>query len=173
MKCGLCDKEHALMDMEPAFLMPEAFVAIPVRERDRRAKVFGGDVVLLRENGAVRCFVRGVLPVTVTDRKEGTSWGLWAEVSSAALDRIMELWRSPAQGAEPPFDAKVANRVPLYEADTIGLPCKLQLVDPRRRPILTFEPSEHPFVKECLAGVTTHRLVEWLEAIAGDRVVRN
>jgi hypothetical protein len=61
--------------------------------------------------------------------------------------------------------ARLANRVPLV-ADTLGMNAIVKLSTPTARPWLRFaDEEEHPFAIECRAGVTGHRLVEWLEAM--------
>jgi hypothetical protein len=55
----------------------------------------------------------------------------------------------------------LANRVPGYP-DTLGLAVSVQLTGPTSRPLLSpHASSDHPFARECLAGVTMHRASKW------------
>ena len=92
-------------------------------------------------------------------------WGLWAEVDDVAFRRILELWADPEQDKAPAMPGTLANRVPGYP-DTTGLPVVLKMTGVSTRPALAFEDlgRNHPFVNECTDGVTTHRLMEWLDA---------
>jgi hypothetical protein len=96
---------------------------------------------------------------------DSTRWGLWAEVAEKDLTRVLELWDSTSQAQEPPFTALVANHVPGYP-ETLGLPVQMRLTGPTTRPALAFDAAEqHPLAVECRAGVSVHRVMEWLNAM--------
>jgi hypothetical protein len=112
-----------------------------------------------------RYFVRCTLAVRLLDAPGATRWGLWAEVNEEDSNVIYHAWDDPEQDKLPPMHARIANRVAGYP-DTIGLPVALRLISPKSRLQLSLSSdASHPFAKECLAGVCTHRVMEWLEGM--------
>ena len=121
------------------------------------------------EGSPNRYFVRCTLPVQLLDAPGTSCWGLWAEVSEDDSTVIWKAWDDPHQDKIPPMQARIANRIPVYP-DTTGLPVVLRLTGPQSRPELSLTTdSLHPFARECIAGVCTHRAMEWLDAMTGAR----
>jgi hypothetical protein len=126
------------------------------------------DICALRGDGGHpnRYFVRCTLPVRLLDAPTTMRWGLWAEVAEKDSVIIWNAWDDPEQDKIPAMQASVANRIPGYP-DTTGLPVLLRLTGPKSRPELSLRrDSPHPFVRECQAGVSIHRVREWLDALA-------
>jgi len=158
-RCAKCGTEHELLD--PTFRRPEAYVRLSAESRERHAKADDDVCRIALPAGPARYFVRGVLPVSVRDRPDGIWWGLWAEIPEPAFRRILEIWSAPDQASEPPMQAALANVIPSY-ASTLGLPLSVRLTGPTSRPEFEFAPdAEHPFARECIAGVDAHRASEW------------
>jgi hypothetical protein len=150
--------------LDPTFRRPDAVAGLTRAARAARAQE-SDDLCVLRpeqEPAALRYFVRCVLQVQVHDRDQNAGWGLWAEVAEPDFHRVLERWSDPAQAAEPPMSALLANRVAGYP-DTLGLPATLRLTGPTTRPALHLEAGlQHPFAVEVRRGVYTHRVMEWL-----------
>jgi len=166
MKCAICGEEHERLD--PAFARPDIIFKMSAEEKKGRV-MENDDICALRGEGGVadRYFVRCVLPVRLLDAPGPSCWGLWAEVTAEDSVTIWNAWEDPEQARIPPMQACLANRVPGYP-DTIGLAAWLKLTGPTTRPELSLVPEPlHPFVSECLAGVCTHRVKDWLDAMAG------
>ena len=165
MKCSICGARHEVLD--PTFRRPEAVVSLPEAERARRVQE-NDDLCMIRPHGSeelARCFVRCTLKVEVHDSEQDAMWGLWAEVTPGDFQRIVERWSDPGQVEEAPMSAVIANRILGYP-DTLGLPVTLRLTGPTLRPALLVKPDTgHPFAVECLAGVSGHRVMEWLERL--------
>lgn len=161
MKCITCGEEHDLL--EPTFLRPDVLVGMSAEEK--KGRVFEHkDICALRGEGGDphRYFVRSKLPVRLLDAPGSTSWGLWVEVAEKDSNTVWHAWDDPEQRRIPQMQARVANRVPGYP-DTIGVPALLKLTGPTTLPELSLDrDSAHPFVRECLAGVTVHRVRQWL-----------
>jgi len=160
-KCPTCGEDHGLL--EPTFRRPDAIAAVP--SSLRATHVFeSDDLCALRARDATqqdRYFVRCLLPVPVRDH-EDTRWGVWAEVSGPDSKTIYDAWDDPRQAERPAMDAQLANDIPGYPP-TVGLPMRLRMSGPTTRPQLTFAADQsHPFALECRAGVTVHRVKEWL-----------
>ena len=158
-RCSQCGAEHDLL--EPAFRRPEAYVQLGRAAREAHSKADDDLCRITLPRQSPRYFVRGVLTVDVRGVPEGVGWGLWAEVPKAAFLRVVELWSAHDQATEAPFRASLANVIPAYP-DTLGLALELQLTGPTSRPELRFSREvEHPFARECEAGVDPHRVSEW------------
>ena len=168
MRCPTCGEEHALLD--PVFSRPDVVFAMSGEEKKGRVRE-NDDICAVRgdEASAGRYFVRCTLPVRLLDAPGTSCWGLWAEVSEEDSRVIWEAWDDPDQARLPPMQATIANRIPGYP-DTTGLPVVLRLTGPESRPELSLSTdSLHPFARECIAGVCTHRVMEWLEGMTGAR----
>ena len=170
-RCSKCGAEHELLD--PTFRRPEAYVLLSADSQAHHAKADDDLCRITLPGKPARFFVRGVLPVTVRDRPDDIWWGLWAEVPEPAFRRILELWSAPDQASEPAIEAALANVIPSYP-DTLGLPLIVRLTGPTSRPELRFAPDvDHPFVRECISGVDTHRASGWSDLIdAAPRAAR-
>jgi hypothetical protein len=164
--CSKCGAEHEVLD--PVFARPEAYVRLPRDDAQQHAEANDDLCRIALPDTATRFFVRGTLAVKVAGLEGGMHWGLWAEVGEETYRRIFDLWSDEEQHAEPPFEGALANEIPTYPT-TVGLKLSVQLTGPRTRPHFTFaNPSPHPFVAECLAGVTLHRAHAW-NALIGAR----
>jgi hypothetical protein len=163
MQCPCCGKHVALDDAEPTFGRPDAWVALSAAEQARGHA--SSDLCVIHRGILVDAehFVRAVVPFTVRGRSRPLHWGLWVKVSRDAFLRIVDLWHDPDQHLEPAKDAELANRIPGY-ADTLGLPCSLQLRSPRQRPSVTLA-TDHELAAEQRAGVQPHRAGDWLRSM--------
>jgi hypothetical protein len=165
MKCATCGEEHEILD--PTFRRPDAVVRLPSAERTKRVKESDDLCTIWASSDAERhrYFVRCVLKVALLDAEGKAAWGLWAEVAEADFRSIVEKWSDPQQASLPAIEALLANRIPDYP-DTVGLPATLRMTGPTTRPELVFDRlPTHPFAVECTEGVSTHRLMEWLDYI--------
>lgn len=168
MRCNVCGVDHPLDEIEPAFARPDAYASLDEANRRRHAKA-DGDLCRIDDPDGLtsRYFVRAVLPVGVEERTEPVLWGLWVEVGEASFRRVLDLWSDPDQASHAPLPGSLANRIPTYP-DTIGLPCALHLTGPTTRPSISL-PGDlaHPLAREASAGVTAHRVSEWIALIPG------
>ena len=161
--CPYCSDVHDIEALEPSFRKPEAFLRIPVAQRDFRV-MDSKDAVAIRNIGDTerRYFLRVLAPFNVSGLPSPISWGIWVEVTERQWNRVNELWDAPDQNNEPPFVAKIANILPGYvnSESIIGM---VALTDANNIP--TFHataPRDHPFVREQTAGVTPERAAEWM-----------
>lgn len=160
-RCARCGDEHDLSDLEPSYARPDALDRIPAEQRERLAFVRKDFCVIHGGDDAPKHFVRVVLPISVTGRREPCSWGLWAKVTAATYNEVRELWEDATQLARGPWPAALANDIDGYPS-TIGLPGTLRFVDPTQIPHFAFEADVvHPLATEWREGVTEDRLLEW------------
>jgi hypothetical protein len=166
-KCAFCGIEHQVID--PTFRRPEAFVRLDAATRDAYGKADDDLCRIALPATPSRHFIRGTLPVVVTDRPEELWWGIWAEVSEETFERVLDLWLDPDQAGEAPFDGECANVIPTYP-DTLGLRLTVRLTGPSSRPQFRFASGvSHPFVQECESGIDSHKADQWNELVTGRR----
>jgi hypothetical protein len=142
---------------------PDAFFALSETERDSRVRHTKDYCIIYptEASGTPRCFVRGVLPVSIRGQSEHLSWGLWVEMLPAEFDRVWTLWDDPNQDQEPPLACSLANHIKHYP-ETVGLPGLLQLGSPSVRPTIQLVAGlDHPFAREVASGVDLPRSLEW------------
>ncbi len=170
--CPCCDKPVNLAQGEPISRLPDAVFQVPKAERTKRVRdnpdycrISDGDAD--NQGTDDRFFVRAVVPFAVEGVEKPFRWGVWVELESADdFHRILDLHDDPAQADQAPFDVKLANDLVGYD-DTLELPCSLQLTGLRTRPAVVFdEDVQHPFAVEQRAGVSPHRIGEWMEPFA-------
>jgi hypothetical protein len=152
-----------LSEIEPSYWRPDAFLALGEAERAAQAKHTKDYCILypVEPTSPPRCFIRGVLPVTIHGEPEPIGWGLWVELHPREFDRIWQLWNSPTQADEPPLPGWLANTIKRYP-DTCGLPAFVHLVGPTTRPTIRLAPNlDHPFAREAAEGVDLPRSLEW------------
>ena len=163
MFCDGCGVEHDLSEMEPAYRWPDAYLDVPEDERESRTRG-GRSAVGVREaeDAPWRRFIRVLLPFRVHGESEPYSWGIWVEISEDAWRRTYARWDDPAQADEPPFAARVANRLNGYEG-TLDLAGHVRLVSPRSVPTFHLDDGvDHPLAREQQAGIGPERVVEWV-----------
>jgi hypothetical protein len=76
-RCGTCGREHGLGQIEPSFRRPDAYLAVPREERQRRVNDSDEGCLIASADGQhLACFVRAILKVPITDEKGAMGWGL-------------------------------------------------------------------------------------------------
>ena len=166
-KCATCDQEHSLETIEPAFRRPDDYVKLSPEEQEGRAKA-SDDLCRIDDphGGMPRYFVRSTMSFRVADREKPFRWGVWAEISEADFRDVLDLWSDPDQSAHVPIDATLANQIPNYEL-TLGMPCKLHLVDERTRPDLRPLPAATGrFASQYRNGISEETALSWVHAFA-------
>lgn len=162
-RCAVCGEEHDFASLEPSYRDPDAYLAVPIEEREHRT-LGGKDDRRIRtaDDTERRYFFRAGMHMSVHGQEQTCCWGIWVEVSGADWNRVCELWNDPDQDREPPFEARLANSLLGY-ADTLGLPGSLQLTGPTSIPSFRLAAGlEHPLAVEQREGVRHERLLEWL-----------
>ena len=162
-RCSQCGEEHDIFSIEPRFGRPEAYLRIPVGEREFRTRC-GDDWCRLREpdGNRERFFLRVTLPVEVLGESRQLHWGVWVEVTELVYQRVMDLWDDTAQAAEPPLPGTLANQLPNYPS-TLGLGGSIHLSRPSTAPSFWLEKElDHPLAREQRSGVYAERALEWV-----------
>jgi hypothetical protein len=110
--CQLCGADHGEPARAYAAALPEAILAIPPRDRERRA-ILGDDSASLDDQ---QFFLRGNLVIPIDDAGADLVWSVWAEVDRRTYKRALALWRNPARVDEAPYAATLATVLPAYPA---------------------------------------------------------
>jgi len=163
--CSKCGMPHDAAALEPTFDAPAAYYEVPEAERAQRT-FLTTDKCGVRDAADLRrqYFLRVVMPVPVRGQARPCYWGVWVEIAREAMKRIDELWDDPAQGAEPPLPARLANGIAEYPG-SLGLPGTLQLIDPETRPSFYVGPeSGHDLHRIQVEGVWPETVIEWIVA---------
>ncbi len=161
--CRICNATHDLEAREPSFLKPDPFLAVPPEERYFRT-LDGKDSCAVRDADETnpRYFLRVLMPFSVEGLSEPYSWGIWVEVSEAHYQRVNELWDDPSQDQEPPFPARLANKLHLYPGSE-SLAGLVSLSGPGHIPHFHLTaPVTHSLAIEQRTGVSASRAFEWV-----------
>lgn len=164
-RCATCGEEHELLEMEPSYAWPDAYLAIPKKERPHLTN-FSKDDGRIRnaDDTERRHFLRVVLSVPINGERQDVAWGVWVEVGAAEWERAYERWDDPDQSKEPPFPARLANALTGYEG-TLGLPGRVRLTGPSTAPLFELDTDvDHPLAREQREGVGPERVIEWVSA---------
>lgn len=161
--CAICGAMHDLLEMEPSFRRPDAYLRVPTAAR--AVRTFGSkDACGVRtaDGRGCRYYLRVLVPFKVFELEAPVSWGVWADVSEEHFRRANELWDAPDQSREPPFPGKLANQLAGYDG-TLDITGSVSLTDPANIPTMRLvSPPDHPFVVEQRTGVPAARLAAWL-----------
>jgi len=156
-KCARCDDWH---EGVPGFstAAPAAYEALTEAEREDRA--------LLEEDGCIiddrRFFLRGCLDVPVQGEADVMPFVVWAEVGQADFLTWVETYAEETRANVGPFDAVLADRLPLYPA-TEGLKLRVHIRDRGLRPRLVLLSPDHPLAIDQRHGVDLARVAEIYE----------
>lgn len=166
--CARCGTPHDAAELEPTFDAPLAYYEVPAEERAHRT-FLTSDKCGVRDAADQhrRFFLRVVMPVPVRGEPRPCYWGIWVEVTPETLRRVDELWDDPAQAAEPPLPARLANGIAEYPG-SLGLWGGIQLMDPKTRPSFYVDPgSGHELSRLQAEGVWPETVIEWIVARHG------
>jgi hypothetical protein len=155
--CSVCGKAHPLEASEFVFRLPDIIHALSEEERASRCDISADMCALDRE----RIFVRGLLPLPVSGRRQPYNLGVWAEISMDSFRCIYERWGDPDQANEPRLPGKLANSLPLQEQNTLGLQLSIQLTGPKTRPEFYVQVLNHSLYREQTHGIDEHRAIEY------------
>jgi len=97
-RCEGCGELHDVEALEPSLIRPDAYLAVPEADRDRRTKA-SDDFCMVQgiEGAPARWFVRALLAFPVLGLEQPCRWGIWCETSAKDFARIQLLWDDPDQ----------------------------------------------------------------------------
>jgi hypothetical protein len=117
-------------------------------------------------------YLRGSLAIPVLDKGPDVVLTVWVSLSGDDFQRAHLLWDEPRRVDEPPYLARLCNRVPGYP-DTWHLPALLHTQAVGVRPVVHLEAADHPLVTDQRHGITRARalvIADAFEAVASTPV---
>lgn len=103
--------------------LPDAVADLP---EDRRGAVWGADPLLQVENAG--SFLRCLLPIRLGGGSE-LVYGVWLGVDADTFARVVQMWNTPAAYPQLVVDGYLANAVPPWGADVLGLAARVAVRD--------------------------------------------
>jgi hypothetical protein len=138
-----------------AFNSPFYWNVIDKNERSKRG-FLNSDFCTIDER---EFFIRGVIAIPIIDSTELFMWGVWAQLSQAHFDRMVELWNDPKIIYEPPYSGLLSNKISIYPS-TLDLKLQSRSTDVKDRPLFEIEQVTHPLAVEQRVGITQNRIEE-------------
>jgi hypothetical protein len=161
MICHECGNEHAVDELELAFVRPDDVAALSPEEIASRVQE-NKDLSII---DGKRFFIRGLISLPVISREPPYSIGAWVEVEQTSFERVYELWSEPDQETEPAFPARLANSIPTLP-ETLGIGASLLLTGPTTRPQIIIDDISHPLGQQQREGINQHVAHEYSALIA-------
>ncbi len=147
------------------FSFPQAVFELPPAERANRASWAEDWCMLDGWSPVVRCFVRGLLKLTVRQEDDYFRYGVWVEVTQPDFDVLVEHWFDPDCAELPIFFGRLANELNPYRG-TLGLEVALQMLDAEQLPDLSFVSGRHELIRAHQSGIDRRRLTEIVAAVS-------
>jgi hypothetical protein len=150
-QCGTCGRLHDHLPRDIGYRRPDAYLAIPEEERERRAEVTN-DLCIV--DGTL-FLIRGMLYLPITDGGR-FGWGIWAAVSEDDYCTYLDAWESDTEDETPPFAGRLANALSPYPGAE-GLDVVVKLRSGGQRPLFTVVSEHHPLGVEQRAGISDEK----------------
>jgi len=158
-RCSRCGAEHEGLPLDWAFDAPAYW------DGGRSPDDWLSDdlCVWTDDDGNSAYFVRGVLPIPVTDSGEVFAYGVWSSLSERSFGRIHDLWDDDARASEPPYFGWLSNDLLGYPP-TLGLQLAVVTRSLELRPSFVLLPDDgHPLIDEQWQGISRERVREIAE----------
>ena len=160
-RCHICGQVHSGAPLSWGPDAPDAWIAIPSEDRDRRGEL-GTDQAIMDDQ---RYFIRGRIEIPVVDTKEVFAWLVWVELNAADFEQTSKLWDTKGrERMAPVHPGKLANRLFLYKAGTLGLQVHVHTRPVGQRPYLEIA-SAHELRDEQTDGILSSRVQEIADTI--------
>jgi hypothetical protein len=139
---------------------PALYDALSEAERRSRATLSTSFCTI----GEDAFFICGQIEIPLIGSSEKLTWGVWASLSAASMERAKNAWNRPDRASQPPFFGWLSSALPLYP-DTINLKSFVHLQSQADIPFVELEPADHPLAVEPREGITLARAVQIVEAL--------
>ena len=158
--CATCGQRHPDLPTDYGFRLPDDVHALSYVSRYFRSRS-NADLCTLDER---RYFIRGVVPLPMSESDGEFCWGVWVEVERPIHDLYAREFEADLSSHEP-VAAQLANDVPGY-GGTLGLEVELQFQGEGSRPWLTFPVTlSHALAHEQRNGISQRRHHDILDAV--------
>ena len=108
-------------------------------------------------------YMRGNLRIPVLGRGPDVVLTVWVSLSGDDFQRAHLLWDEPGRVDEPPYAARLCNRIPGYP-DTWHLPAEVKTQPVGKRPLVELARVEHPLAVDQRRGITRARAFDIAQA---------
>ena len=125
--CGTCGKATTRL-LDFGCQLPDCIWEQAESERSSRN---GSDFAELGS----RRFVRGLLPVKLADGEE-FRYGVWLEVTRAVFEEVVRVWNDEDRDPRLRFAATLANALPPWGTDILGVAVEVGVRDQGSRPFV-------------------------------------
>jgi hypothetical protein len=153
--CATCNEEHSGPPRIWGPFAPDAWMQLNEKERSDRGEISSDQCVI--DNSEL--FVLGRLEIPVTDHKEIFAWLVWVKVEPKDFFDMTGKWNVLGRESTPPYDGMLANRLNLYENDTLGLSVRLHTRPIGDRPAIEIV-APHQLCDEQRSGISQARVEE-------------
>jgi hypothetical protein len=151
-KCGVCGQWHDELLTDLGYRLPDDVFALSYVERYQRGR-FNDDLCTLDGR---RHFIRCYLPIPFADKADHFAWGVWVEVSKKDHDAYMADFGGAARAGRV-FAGKLANRLPAYRSNTLGLAVHVETASDERPTVRLPATSRHALAVEQRRGISAER----------------
>jgi hypothetical protein len=159
--CRICGDVHPALTLSWGPDAPDLWARIPKDQREQRGEINADQCLIFDEH----FFIRGRLEIQILDTKDVFAWLVWAEVSKADFEDMSSRWDAPGREEVPPYDARLANRLPIFSPNTFDLPVQLLTRPVGQRPLVRVS-GPHPLAEEQERGITLMRVQEIAESLS-------
>ena len=159
-QCSICGQVHLGAPLSWGPDAPDAWIAVPSQERDRRGEL-GTDQAIIDDE---RFFIRGRVEISVVDTGEVFAWLVWVELNASDFHQSSTLWNTEGRETIAPIHVgKLANHLSIYKAETLGIEVRVHTRPVGQRPYVEIA-SAHELRDEQESGVSSSR-VQWIADI--------
>jgi hypothetical protein len=161
--CSVCGENHP---GPPWVWGPDAPDAWNAADESQKSEgELSSDQCVLPDKERARSFVRGRLEIPALGNEESFAWLVWVEVEPNDFLDMREKWFQSGRETTPPYDGVLANLLPIYEHETLGLPVRLHTRPVGERPFVEVA-GEHQLATEQSAGISESKIQEIAELLS-------
>ncbi len=156
-KCSKCDKIHEGI---PSFnfAAPLHYYAINKEERSERTFLTSDTCVI--DDDAF--YGKGFFEIPINGLEEVLSFSAWVSLSEANFLIFQDLWEISDASLQKPMFGWFSSDIYGF-GDCINLKTNLVFQDNNNRPIIDFEPTDHPLSIAVRKGVSKDKMIEIVE----------
>ena len=133
--------------------VPDPWLSVPEHKRATAGYKIDEDLCMIADESF---FVRGCVEIPVIGQEEVFVWGVWVSLAEQNFKRVLDLWNANVD-QEPAMFGWLCNNIKIYQ-ETFGLKTNILLRNNGLRPLITLEPTDHPFALDQRNGITLERL---------------
>ena len=158
--CSCCGRQFHELPIHWVAQAPAHYEEMTEAERQTRAEL-SADFCAIDDSVF---FIRGVIEISLIGHAEMFSWGVWASLSAASMEKVRRAWKNFDQYTDGPFFGWLDTSLP-YESSTLNLKTHVHLRAPPLTPFVELEPTNHPLAIEQRQGMSLKRAIQIAEAL--------